>query len=426
MSLSDFSASNCWSPLLTDSHHDTESTMDLIGGHGRRHSVAGPFMNKPLISSSKSALNGKRQDSDGRRPSFNDMAIDYTMNAINEDDSTSYFSTHYSRQQQHFLNRGVLEHIDEYFGGSTHGHVQNDSHLLSTGKPYSSGNYMDNDHQHSPLHYTTTTGGTMVPYYSNNTPHLNKAMTAGGDAASFGCSNVLMGKGIPLHHFLDSNTLLYIVEFKTSRTDICYIMQGDQVIPRIGDLVIIEADRGRDLGKVINVLTANDIMKNQNRPQQSRHLDAPVTSNDPPTNGTADDNVEGNNDTGNSLANGNDSVCGGSPLTSGGETTGAQKCHVKRLYRLANSEEKLSLTTKLLDEKKALMVCQAKIKQKELPMQVVDAEYQWDRRKLTFYFLADQRIDFRELVRELFKTYKTRIWMCAIKSDSNGGSTGQE
>lgn len=34
-----------------------------------------------------------------------------------------------------------------------------------------------------------------------------------------------------------------------------------------------------------------------------------------------------------------------------------------------------------------------------------------DRRKLTFYFMAERRIDFRELVRELFKIYKTRIWM---------------
>jgi cell fate regulator YaaT (PSP1 superfamily) len=37
-----------------------------------------------------------------------------------------------------------------------------------------------------------------------------------------------------------------------------------------------------------------------------------------------------------------------------------------------------------------------------------------DRRKLTFYFEAEYRIDFRELVRELFKTYKTRIWMCVV------------
>lgn len=71
------------------------------------------------------------------------------------------------------------------------------------------------------------------------------------------------------------------------------------------------------------------------------------------------------------------------------------------------------------DEVKALQLCQSKVRQKKLPMEVIDAEYQWcvlfwvedtgglmdcrDRRKLTFYFIAEKRIDFRELVRELFR-----------------------
>jgi hypothetical protein len=44
-------------------------------------------------------------------------------------------------------------------------------------------------------------------------------------------------------------------------------------------------------------------------------------------------------------------------------------------------------------------------------MEVIDAEFQYDRRKLTYFFHADGRIDFRELVRDLFALYKTRIWM---------------
>jgi len=43
-----------------------------------------------------------------------------------------------------------------------------------------------------------------------------------------------------------------------------------------------------------------------------------------------------------------------------------------------------------------------------------------DRRKLTFYFVADRRIDFRELVRDLFKLYKTRIWMCSTTAPAAG------
>ncbi len=61
------------------------------------------------------------------------------------------------------------------------------------------------------------------------------------------------------------------------------------------------------------------------------------------------------------------------------------------------------LMSKMQDEAKALQLCQSKVRAKKLPMEVVDAEYQWDRRKLTFYFIAEKRIDFRELVRELFR-----------------------
>lgn len=78
------------------------------------------------------------------------------------------------------------------------------------------------------------------------------------------------------------------------------------------------------------------------------------------------------------------------------------------------------MAAKAADEAKALELCKTKVKQRKLPMEVIDAEYQWyvssrgklallltfcsrDRRKLTFYFVAEKRIDFRELVRELFR-----------------------
>ena len=67
-----------------------------------------------------------------------------------------------------------------------------------------------------------------------------------------------------------------------------------------------------------------------------------------------------------------------------------------------------SLAAKLSDEQKALQLCQTKVRAKNLPMKVIDAEYQWDRRKLTFYFMAEKRIDFRELVRELFRCVQCR------------------
>lgn len=51
-------------------------------------------------------------------------------------------------------------------------------------------------------------------------------------------------------------------------------------------------------------------------------------------------------------------------------------------------------------------------------MAILDAEYQYDRHKLTFFFEADRRIDFRDLVSELFSQYKTRIWMQQVDTSA--------
>ncbi|KAI9471637.1 PSP1 C-terminal conserved region-domain-containing protein, partial [Coemansia mojavensis] len=87
--------------------------------------------------------------------------------------------------------------------------------------------------------------------------------------------------------------------------------------------------------------------------------------------------------------------------------------YVKRIFRVADQCEVADLlNNKVVDEQNALNMCQSKVQQRKLSMCVVDAEFQFDRRKLTFYFTADRRVDFRELVRDLFKHFKTRIWMC--------------
>ena len=60
-------------------------------------------------------------------------------------------------------------------------------------------------------------------------------------------------------------------------------------------------------------------------------------------------------------------------------------------------------------ENEALKVCQQKILAHKLEMKLIEAEYTFDGAKLTFYFTADGRIDFRELVKDLASTFKTRI-----------------
>ncbi|CAD2222863.1 hypothetical protein AGDE_04145 [Angomonas deanei] len=62
-------------------------------------------------------------------------------------------------------------------------------------------------------------------------------------------------------------------------------------------------------------------------------------------------------------------------------------------------------------ESRAVEVAQEKVQEHALPMRIVDAEYQFDRRKLTFYYQSQHRLDFRNLVRDLYKTFRARIWM---------------
>lgn len=62
-------------------------------------------------------------------------------------------------------------------------------------------------------------------------------------------------------------------------------------------------------------------------------------------------------------------------------------------------------------EARAVEVAQEKVVEHGLHMRIVDAEYQFDRKKLTFYYQSQSRLDFRNLVRDLYKTFRARIWM---------------
>jgi hypothetical protein len=62
-------------------------------------------------------------------------------------------------------------------------------------------------------------------------------------------------------------------------------------------------------------------------------------------------------------------------------------------------------------ENRAKEVAQQKVLEHQLPMRIVDAEYKFDRKKLTFFYQSQHRLDFRNLVRDLYKTFRARIWM---------------
>ena len=81
----------------------------------------------------------------------------------------------------------------------------------------------------------------------------------------------------------------------------------------------------------------------------------------------------------------------------------------KKLVRKAGVEDLKQLEENRKKESVAFLVGREKIKKHNLNMKLVDVEYQYDQNKLTFYFTSDKRVDFRELVKDLASKYRTRI-----------------
>lgn len=82
---------------------------------------------------------------------------------------------------------------------------------------------------------------------------------------------------------------------------------------------------------------------------------------------------------------------------------------LKKVIRVATDEDKKEYENNQKKEEKALTICLEKIKQHNLDMKLIDVEYTFDNSKILFYFTADGRIDFRELVKDLAAIFKTRI-----------------
>lgn len=82
---------------------------------------------------------------------------------------------------------------------------------------------------------------------------------------------------------------------------------------------------------------------------------------------------------------------------------------LKTVVRRANAKDEKKLEENKEKEKEALEACQKKIEKHGLDMKLVDVEYTFDNSKIIFYFTAEGRVDFRELVKDLAGVFKTRI-----------------
>jgi cell fate regulator YaaT (PSP1 superfamily) len=143
------------------------------------------------------------------------------------------------------------------------------------------------------------------------------------------------------------------VEFKGNRREF-FVWEKDEV-PTVNDAIIVEADRGEDFGRVHSV---GDAALHRNR---------------------------------------------GTPHGTG------EAGPTRKARRLASSDDIRRHDDLRSQDEDARRKAMERVRANSLVMKVSDAEWQWDRKKLTFYFTAEKRVDFRTLVRELAATFRTRI-----------------
>jgi len=142
----------------------------------------------------------------------------------------------------------------------------------------------------------------------------------------------------------------YEVEFKRGRRDVFLDVQD--LLPSSGDYVIVQADRGEDMGQIV----AQEDLRIRRRLTRKR----------------------------------------------------------REILRMATPEEIERLPEKIEKERDAFLICRMKIAEHGLRMKLVDVEYQFDGNKICFYYTAERRVDFRELVKDLAAIYRTRIDMRQI------------
>lgn len=137
------------------------------------------------------------------------------------------------------------------------------------------------------------------------------------------------------------------VQFKRERKG--YYLNKDNLDIKVGDYVVVEVDRGEDLGRVAEIGELADRKRSE------------------------------------------------------------KKSSLGKIRRFATQKEIESLVKISDKEAEAFEVCMKKVEEHQLDMKLVDTEWQFDGNKIIFYFTAEKRVDFRQLVKDLAAIFKTRI-----------------
>ncbi|WUR02791.1 PSP1-like protein [Vairimorpha necatrix] len=162
--------------------------------------------------------------------------------------------------------------------------------------------------------------------------------------------------------FLVTKVTYHIIEYKSGRLDIGF----DYMCYTKDSYVILEADRGEDCGKVLSIASECKLsMIFETFKEATSDIES------------------------------------------------------KRILRYATDLDVQELKRREIDEINSLEKCKELVFLSNITMDILSCEYQWDKKKITFYFKSSRRIDFRDLLKDLFKLFKIRIWLCAENKSFN-------
>ncbi|QID83809.1 polymerase suppressor [Saccharomyces pastorianus] len=231
-------------------------------------------------------------------------------------------------------------------------------------------------------------------------------------------------------------TPLVLVALKNGKLELLSTPQATNLLMKRGDLVIIDGDRGRDLVLVVEPCVDLNLALFINFLKKKIHFDSLITS---------ESQHYRNKEFIQMLI---DSKRGQKKKLNPKLYDVVELTELiipsKQVLRFATPwEVTTNLHNKFEDELKALHIAQTKLQalndnsksqntndgapnsfpnsanysKPKLNIKILNAEFQFDRKKLTFYYVCEERNDFRDLIKELFKYYKTRIWLCAIPNN---------
>ena len=169
------------------------------------------------------------------------------------------------------------------------------------------------------------------------------------------------------------NQLLYMVTFKAQRADVFFVQEGTGLHVKKGDLVIVEADRGADLGTVASDSIPFAEAKDLKDKYMQEHFQWLMVFSRHGQNGTvAGPNPNGQPSSSTSAMGGT----GGSPNQTGAQDLPSSELKPKMIKRLAQNHEIQTLRDKEGNEAKAKRVCQQKVVEHRLNMEILEAEFQ--------------------------------------------------